>query len=101
MTQTLARIKQAGKNFEIMVDMDAALEFKKGQSSTTDFLNVDTIFTDSKKGNVASTSDLESSFNSTDINEIAKRIVKNGEVLVNQEHRSEEKEKQYRQPSYP
>ncbi len=29
MTQTLARIKKAGKNFEIMVDMEKALAFKK------------------------------------------------------------------------
>jgi len=48
MTQTLARIKQAGKNFEILVNLDDALKFKKGES---DFIEAegDKIFTDSKK----------------------------------------------------
>ena len=32
MTNTLARIKKAGKNFEIIVDLDGALKFKKGES---------------------------------------------------------------------
>ena len=29
MAQTLARIKKTGKNFEILVDLDDALKFKK------------------------------------------------------------------------
>ena len=33
MTNTTARIKKAGKHFEIMVDLDEALKFKKGLSS--------------------------------------------------------------------
>ena len=93
MTQTLARIKQGGKNFEIMVDLDKALNFKKGEGSSADFLEIDKIFYDSKKGLVASTSDLKESFGTEDANEVSEKIVKNGEVLVTQEHRDEEKEK--------
>ena len=97
MTQTLARIKQGGKNFEIMVDLDKALNFKKGESSSADFLEIDKIFYDSKKGLVASTSDLKKSFGTEDANEVSEKIVKNGEVLVTQEHRDEEKEKKFKQ----
>ena len=32
MTNTTARIKKTGKNFEIIVDLDDALKFKKGLS---------------------------------------------------------------------
>ena len=96
MVQTLARIKQAGKNFEILVDMDNALKFKKGES---DFIEAegDKIFTDSKKGQVASGSDLQSSFGTTDTKEIVEKIVKSGEVLVTQEQRSAEQEQRFKQ----
>jgi len=96
MTQTLARIKQAGKNFEILVNMKDALKFKKGES---DFIEAegDKIFTDSKKGQIASGSDLQNAFGTTDTNEIVEKIVKSGEVLVTQEQRSAEQEQKFRQ----
>ncbi len=96
MTQTLARIKRAGKNFEIMVDMEKALTFKKGEISGG-FLEIDKIFSDSKKGEVSSNSDLKEAFQTEDVNEISEKIVKGGEVLVDQEHRSEEQEKSIKQ----
>lgn len=97
MTQTTARIKKQGKHFEIMVDMDAALAFKKGEGSAGSFLEIDSIFTDAKKGHVASSDDLKSCFGTTDVNQIAEEIVKKGEVLLTQEHRSEEREKRIKQ----
>lgn len=96
MVSTLARLKRAGKHFEIKVDLEDALKFKKGE---TDFIEVegDMIFTDSKKGERASNQDLELAFDTNDINEIAKKIVKNGEIQTNQEHRDAEQEKKFRQ----
>jgi len=96
MTNTLARIKKTGKNFEIIVDMNNALKFKKGEISFIE-AEGDRIFTDSKKGFVASNSDLENAFGTTDTNEIIKEIVKNGEVLLTQEHRDAEQEKKFKQ----
>ena len=96
MTNTLARIKQGGKHFEIIVDLDKALEFKKS-GSAQDFLEADKIFTDSKKGFAASESDLNEAFGTNNSQEIAERIVKNGEVLVGQEHRDEEKDQKFKQ----
>jgi ribosome maturation protein SDO1 len=96
MTQTLARIKKTGKNFEIMVDLDKALEFKKGGGSSIE-AEGDKIFTDSKKGETASDSDLKEAFGTEDVNSITERIVKEGEILVSQEHRSEEQEKKVKQ----
>ncbi len=93
---TTARIKQAGKNFEIMVDLDEALKFKKGEISSIE-AEGDRIFHDLKKGDVASNSDLEESFKTTDVKTIVEKIIKDGEVLVSQEHRDEEKEKKFNQ----
>ncbi len=96
MTNTIARIKKTGKNFEILVDMDAALAFKKGLSN---FIEAESgrVFTDSKKGLVAPSADLTSAFGTTDIKIITSKIVKEGEILVTQEHRDEEKEKKFKQ----
>lgn len=71
MTNTIARIKKTGKNFEIVVDLDNALKFKKGESPSID-AEGDRIFTDSKKGNVASSSDLNEAFGTEDIQKILK-----------------------------
>lgn len=94
--QTIARINKNGLHFEILVNMDDALKVKKGES---DYLIVegDRIFNDIKKGDAASNDDLEIAFKTTNVDEIGKIIVKQGDVLVDQEHRSEEKEKQIKQ----
>ena len=93
---TLARIKQAGKNFEIIVDLDDALKFKKGNISSIE-AEGDRIFTDSKKGFVASKADLEKAFGTDSISEITERIIKKGEILLTHEYRNEEKEKKLKQ----
>jgi len=97
MTQTTARIKQTGKHFEIIVDLDSALKFKKGLSSSINFLEADTIFTDSKRGLKASEKDLKEAFGTNDVNAIASKIVKNGEILLTQEHRDDERENKIKQ----
>jgi ribosome maturation protein SDO1 len=96
MTQTLARIKQAGKHFEIIVDLDDALKFKKGEVQSIE-IEGDKIFTDSKKGMVASNSDLNECFGTDDQKIISEKIVKNGEVLITQKHRDAEQEKKFNQ----
>lgn len=96
MVQTTARIKKTGKHFEILVNLENALKFKKGE---TNFIQADTnfIFKDLKKGERASESELKEAFGTTDVNKIASEIVKKGEVLITQEQRSAEQEKKYKQ----
>ncbi len=97
MASTLARIKKAGKHFEIIVDMDKALAYKKGQGKVGDFLESTFIFSDTKKGFKSSDEDMELAFGTTDVEIIAGKIVKDGEVQVSVEHRSEEKEQKIKQ----
>lgn len=98
MTQTTARIKQKGKNFEILVDLDRAVSFKKFNSgSIGDILEIDEVYSDVRKGLKASKTELEVGFGTDDIYEIATLIVKNGEILLTQEYRDEEREKRMKQ----
>ncbi len=96
MTQTIARIKKAGKHFEILVDLDEAMKFKKGQTDSIEAQG-DRVFTDSKKGETPPQASLEEAFGTTDVNEIAKEIVKKGEVQETQDYRDEEREKKKKQ----
>jgi len=96
MTQTTARIKQKGKHFEIIVNLDSAMKFKRGLVAHFEPED-ERIFTNSKRGEVASNSELMSCFGTNDSSEIAKRIVKEGEVLLSQDYRDEEREKKLKQ----
>ena len=96
MAQTLARIKKAGKNFEIIVDLDDSLKFKKGEISFIE-AEGDKVFTDSKKGQVPSSDDLSDAFGTTNVQEIVETIVKSGEIQLTQEHRGAEQEQKFKQ----
>ncbi len=96
MAQTIARIKQGGKHFEILVDLDLAMAFRKNPTPNG-FLEMDKIFTDSKKGLVAPTMELKKAFGTENVEEISRKIVKSGEVLLTQDYREEEKEKKVKQ----
>lgn len=93
---TIARINRGKSHFEIIVNMEDALKVREGKS---DYLLVegDTIFTSVKKGDRASNAELETAFNTSSVDEIGKIIVKEGDVLVDKAHRSEEQEKKIKQ----
>jgi len=96
MTQTIARLKKGPNHFEVLIDLETAIKFKKGES---DFfsLEIDKVFSNAKRGETSPQDVLEVSFGTNDPLEIGKIIVKKGEVLVDQEHRDEEKEKKIKQ----
>jgi ribosome maturation protein SDO1 len=96
MTRTTARIKQKGEPFEIFVELEDAINFKRGTSTWIESED-GRIYTDIKKGNVASGRDLEKAFGTQDVDEIVKKIVKDGEVLTTQDYRDEEREKKVKQ----
>lgn len=96
MTNTTARITRNGKHFEVLVSLEDAMKFRKGESSFIQNES-DFIFTDIKKGNKASSAELEIAFGTSDENEILKKIVKDGEVEVSQDFRDAEQEKKFKQ----
>jgi ribosome maturation protein SDO1 len=85
----IARISRSGMDFEIMVDPDKALEFKRGkEENIEDILAVNEIFKDSKKGERHSSEDLHKAFGTTDVLEVAKRIITEGEIQLTMEQRN-------------
>jgi len=92
-----ARIKIKGKHYEILVDLDEALKVRNGGGDITFAIQSTHIYHDLKQGEKASNSDLQEAFNTTDVFEIAKKIITKGEVQKTQEYRVEEREKKVKQ----
>jgi ribosome maturation protein SDO1 len=98
MPDTLAKLKSGKLDFETMVDLDSAMKLKKGQDVDINEVIRDTaIYTDQKKGMKAGADELMNTFNTTDIQEITKRIVQKGQLEVTQEYRDEAQEQKKKQ----
>ncbi|MCR4284998.1 MAG: ribosome assembly factor SBDS [archaeon] len=99
MTQTTARIKRGSKNYEILVDLEEALKFRKdperGNINTVVVTNA--IFYNLKSGEHASQEDLESAFGTRDITEVAAKIIKSGEIERTVESIRADQNKRYKQ----
>lgn len=97
MTIKVARLKTKGKNFEVLVDLDKAIEFKKQGGDINEVLATDRIVHDSHKGLQVSESDLNEVFGTTDLNTIAEKIIKQGEIQLPTEYKNKERDEKFKQ----
>lgn len=85
---TVVRYVVSGEKFEILVNPDLALDFKRGKNIDVDRILVsDEIYSDSSKGFRASEEKLRKAFNTTDPKKIAEMMLKRGELLLTAEQR--------------
>jgi ribosome maturation protein SDO1 len=94
----IARIEKGKDRFEILVDPDKALDFKRARlGSMENLLAVNNIFSDSKKGEKAATADMARCLGTSDIFKAAEKILLEGELQLTTEQRRklvDEKRKQ-------
>jgi len=94
----IAHLDSHGKRFEILVDPDLALRVRRGEEvDMSNVLAVETIFKDARKGDKASEESLKETFGYSDPLEVAKVIIKKGEIQLTTEQRRkmlEDKRKQ-------
>ena len=84
----IARLESHGSSFEILVDPDLALEFKKGKEiNIAEILATEEIFKDSKKGDRASKEHVKEVLGVDDALEAAKIIIRRGELQLTTEQR--------------
>tara|TARA_Y100000310_G_scaffold144031_1_gene143363 strand:- start:4289 stop:5008 length:720 start_codon:yes stop_codon:yes gene_type:complete len=94
----IARLRKEGKDFEICIDPDKALSLKNGGNiDIRDVLVVEKIFSDAKKGLEASEKDIKGVFGISDIFDIAKIIVKKGDIPLTTEYRNKLREQKRKQ----
>lgn len=84
----IARLETHGERYEVLVDPELAVEFKRGQNlDISRVLAVETVFKDAKKGDKASEERMRSLFGTADALEVAKKIIKKGEIQLTTEQR--------------
>ncbi|OUJ19524.1 Ribosome maturation protein Sdo1 [Methanonatronarchaeum thermophilum] len=83
-----ARMESHGTRFEVLVDPDLALALKNGSEvDFDDLLAIDKIFKDASRGDEASDEMMTEVYNTTDPNEIAEKIIKEGDIQLTSEQR--------------
>lgn len=95
---TLVRYQTGSEKFEIMVDPDKGLAYKRGElGEVRNALLIDTVFTDANKGEKASAEKLENAFGTSDPIEVAEMIFEKGVFQLTQQQRKEMMEQKRRQ----
>lgn len=80
----------SGQRFEILVDPNKALEFKKGTKvDMNDILAYPAIYRDVRSTDMVSEQDLQKVFGTADYKKIAEKIIKEGELQLTTEQRRE------------
>lgn len=92
----IARLKKGGENFEVLVDLDKAIDFRKEKVGIDEVLAAGYIYKDSKKGMKASEHEMKKFFMTSDIKKVAEIIVRDGEMHLTAEHRNKLREEKRR-----
>jgi len=83
-----ARLKTHGTTFEVLVEPDGALAYRRGEGvKLEDILAVEDIFENATRGDRCAEEDLIKAFNTTDVFDIADKIIKKGEISLTAEQR--------------
>lgn len=94
----LVKFKKGEHKFEIDVDPDKAMAFKKGQiDDIRDVLKAEKIFTDAKRGEEAPEKDIVAVFGTDDVLEVAKQMVMKGEIQLTEKYRDAQRELKLKQ----
>ena len=89
----IARLKTHGQDFEVLVDCNNAIALREGkQVDMKDVLAAVKIFTDAKKGLEASEHAMQEIFQTADAEEVAKQIIKKGEIQLTADYRNQLRE---------
>jgi len=96
-TINLARLKKGSEVFEIVIDPEKAVAARHGKADIRDAVRVPKVFSDAKKGMLASEQRMQALFGTADPLEVAKHILKDGDIQVTAEYRAQLREQKRRQ----
>ena len=86
-TINVARLKKGSDVFEIVIDPEIAIAARHGKADIRDALRVPKIFSDAKKGLLASEQRMQALFKTTDPLEVAKKIIEDGDIQITADYR--------------
>ena len=86
----VAKLKRNGIWFEVLVDPDKALEFKRGKKiPMEEMLAYPQIYHDVRKGDLVSEEELQKNFGTTNTRDVAEKIIEDGDMQLTTEQRRE------------
>ncbi|MBN1502865.1 ribosome assembly factor SBDS [Candidatus Woesearchaeota archaeon] len=89
-TLNIAKLRKGGEVFEVIIDPDSVINYKSRKTQDVrDVLKSHDIFSDAKKGMLASEQRLEALFGTSNPLEIAATILDEGEIQFTQEYREQ------------
>ena len=91
----LAKLKKGGETFEVIIDPDKILEFKKGKLKAKESVMYEKVFFDAKKGLEASSEIMNKVFNTENVVEVIDVILNDGEIQFTQEYREEKQKEKF------
>jgi ribosome maturation protein SDO1 len=97
MANTTARIKKGGKHYEVLVDLDEALKFRKDGGNINAVVLGDAVFHNLKSGERAGVDEMEIDFGTSVFEEVSEKIIKSGEVVRTEASMRENQDKKYKQ----
>ena len=84
----VCKLKHSGRKFEILVNPNRALDFKRGAKiDIRDILAYPSIYKDVSSTDVVPEADLQKTFGTTDPFKIAEKIVREGELQLTTEQK--------------
>lgn len=94
----VARYSSHGEQFEILVDPQQIERIREGKvQDVTEHLAIDTVFLDVREGEKAGEEQLNEAFGTTDVNAIALRLIKDGDVQLTSDQRKRFLDTKYKQ----
>ncbi len=97
MTKTTMRIRKGTKTFEILVDLDEAIKFRKQGGSINSVIETNAIFYSIKSGEQASSEDLIKAFGVDNFDSVCEMIVKRGDIEMPMDYVKKEQEQRHKQ----
>ncbi len=93
----IARLESHGERFELLVDPKLGYDYKTGKKpDLANVLVAEEVFKDARKGERHKSETLKKIFGTEDINEIAKKIFKDGEIQLTTEQRKQMLEEKHK-----
>lgn len=88
---SIVRLRKAGKRFEIACYKNKVREWRSGVETDLDeVVQIENVFVNVSKGQVAPSDDLQKAFGTTEIPKILQEILKKGELQVGEKERQHE-----------
>ncbi len=94
----VAKYSSHGEQFEILVDPQSIESIREGKvPDVTEHLAIDNVFSDHKEGEKAGDEALNKVFGTTDVNTVALKIIKDGDVQLTADQRKKYLEAKHKQ----